>query len=123
MDTISSFASLNVKEYLSSDESDVLNYLIGKISSGERQKYFEIAINYYSKFLEKWTIDKIKTKLSATNSVVSRPTSTGMSTFFTDYSNLIHHLSLLKDNLKVQKVVKPYQIIGTIPFKGNVYRK
>lgn len=123
MQKIDNFLSIEYKSYLNKDEITQLHVIIKKILIGEQQKYYDIASEYFSKFLEKWTIDKIKTKLSAANSTISRPSSVGLSMFFADYENLKKHLQLLKNNLKQEKEIQPSPVIGSIPFKGNVYRR
>lgn len=123
LETINNFISIGFSNYLNKGEEEQLSSLIKKIIAGEKQKYYEIASEYYSKYLEKWTIGKIKTKLSVANSTISRPLSTGLSTFFTDYEKLKIHLHNLKTNSKQEKEITPFPIVGSIPFKGNVYRR
>lgn len=123
LESINDFVSIEFNDYLNKDEAEQLSFLIKKIIIGEQEKYYATASDYYSKHLEKWTINKIKTKLSVANSTIPRPTSTGLSTFFADYEKIKIHLQLLKSNLKQEKEIKPFPFIGSIPFKGNVYRR
>ncbi len=120
---IDEFLSIDYKSYLDDKECELLNELAEKIKEGVKKKYHNVAIEYFSKKLEKWTIEKIKTKLSAANSTISKPSNTGLSLYFADYINLKDHVEKLKSNLKQQKEIKPYPLIGSIPFKGNVYRR
>ena len=120
---INSFLNIGFEEYLNQKEIASFKTIIDKIVVGETKKYHKVALEYYSMFMERWTINKIKTRISSANSIIARPSSTGLTSFYSDYAKLKIHLSTLKNNIKYQKEVTPYPVVGSIPFKGNVYRR
>lgn len=120
---IDDFRNISFKEYLTAEEYKLFSNLINKIIEGEKEKYYSIAADYFSLKLEKWTIEKIKAKLSVQTSTVNKPSSVGLTLFYTDYKKLKKSLDKLKKNMGFQIEQKPYHKIGEIPFKGNVYSK
>ena len=120
---VNNFSDLSFDKYISEEETKLLTQLIDKIKKGIDKDFYELNFDYYSKYLEKWSITKIKDRIAAADTVIAKPISTGFLDFYNDYEDILRIKNTITEKLQAETVISPFPVIGRIPLKGNVYRK
>lgn len=113
--------SIDKKQYLDSDEINQLNVLLNKLKNQSKKDYLKSFNEYYSKELEKYTIDFIGNKITNFQGAVRAPSTYGLTKVYEDKIRLEKALSTILNCAEYKTCLNDYKI-GELPAKGSVFR-
>lgn len=103
-----------------SEEEKKYNELTLKLIDNYIDDYIDELIKINSLKLEKYTIEYFSKEISKTQNVVSKPSSYGLSTVYSDRSIVTSYLTKINDSLNYEIKLAP-RPIGQLQNKGMVY--
>lgn len=113
--------SIDKNQYLNSDEINHLDSLLDKLKSQSKKNYLKAFSEYYSKKLEKYTIEFIGNKITNFQGAVKAPSTYGLIKVYEDKIRLEKALKKILNYAEYTSFLNDYKV-GELPAKGMVLR-
>lgn len=120
-DKVNSVFRIKKNNYLTEEQCNQLDKLLLLLVNNSKEKAVLECCKYYSKKLEKYTIDSIGDRISDLQGTIKAPSSYGFIQIYEEYNKIQTTISTIKKSIECS-VVLGNHLIGELPTKGYVYR-